>query len=159
MKYKAFYTRLSLLIFSLGLSIIFAFFCIKMLPIQITLFIGAILILLNLVIIPGLNSIKTSINTIDKSQKHKLQSIGYPISNSKITYAEAFSWLRENKDIYIYPQRYTDNDFGFAYEVIEEKEPHYRTVYSDGYCKIYDDMEFEALESVFELVNNPSKYE
>lgn len=159
MNHKAIYIRLSLLIFSLGLSIIFAFFCIKTLPIQITLFVGALFLLLNLVVIPGFNSIKTSINTIDKSQKHKLQLIGYPISNSKITYAEAFSWLRDNKDIYVYPQRYTDNGFGFAYEVIEEKEPHYRIVYSDGYCENYDDMEFEALESVFKLVNNPSKYE
>jgi hypothetical protein len=156
MKNKVFYIKALAVIFTLVVALILSVYIINKLPFIYSLIIGGALGIMHIFVIPIIRGIKGKIPTISKEQKARLYSAGFPKqeyhNEHKITYAEAFYWLRTEKDIYIYPARYEDEDGGFMWEIWEEKGPEWHMKHFGGYCKSWNDMEVESLTEALDFL-------
>ena len=83
----------------------------------------------------------------------RLKDLGFKPEHSRITYAEAFQWLREDKKIFVYPSRYEDEGGGFMFSVWHECEPNWEAIQYDGPFDKWDDMELEALYQAIVLAD------
>ncbi len=159
MKNKETLLKAIIILFTLALAVTLGVYMIHNTPMWIIFIIGGFLIVLHSIVLPLIKGISESFSGVPMSLIKELNKLGFAPSKhgARITYPEAFNWLRKEKNIYVYPARYTDisddEDTSFTFEIWHEQGPHWDMEESSGYYSDWDEMEEEALTKAIKLTN------